>query len=136
MVAPPPTVLTDTQKGYIMKKNKSKKSLIDRLSDTISEYQRYFAAWEDTAVKCDAHVAMRTANAINEYVEQFDALYHQLTNQANQLGKSAQMAGTTNDFRKLPVNPASRKALKAAKQARSMSKDAERLLGVFVAQAN
>ena len=119
-----------------MKKNKSKKSLADRLADTISEYQRYFAAWEDVAVKCDAVVAMRTANALNEFVDKFDTLYHELTNQANQLAASTVLVGKTNDFRKLPVNPASRKALKAAKQARSMSADAERLLGVFVAQAN
>ena len=117
-----------------MKKNKSKKSLIDRLSDTISEYQRYFAAWEDVAVKCDAQVAMRTSNALAEYIDKFDALYHELTNQANQLAKVS--VGNANDLRKLSVSPASRRAAKAAKQASSMSKDAERLLGVFVAQAN
>lgn len=119
-----------------MKKNKSKKSLADRLADLVSEYQRYFAAWEDTARLCDAQVAMATANALNEYVDKFDTLYHELINQANQLAASTVIVGKTNDFRKLPVNPASRRAIKAAKQASSMSKDAERLLGVFVAQAN
>lgn len=116
-----------------MKKNK-KKSLADRLADLTSEYQRYFAAWEDMATKCDAQVAMRTGNALAEYIDKFDALYHELTNQANQLAKVS--VGNANDLRKLSVSPAARRAAKAAKQASHMSKDAERLLGVFVAQAN
>lgn len=117
-----------------MKQQQAKKPMVERLSDLISEYQRYFAAWEDVATKCDAQVAMRTANELAGFIEKFDDFHRNLVNQANQLAKP--LVGTTNDFKKLPINPASRRAIKAAKQAKSMSADAERLLGVFVAQAN
>lgn len=117
-----------------MKQQQAKKPMVERLSDLVSEYQRYFAAWEDVATKCDAQVAMRTANELLVIIRKFDDFHRNLVNQANQLAKP--LVGTTNDFKKLPVNPASRRALKAAKQAEIVAKDAERLLGVFLARTN
>jgi len=115
--------------------NKSKKPLQERLADRISEYRKYFADWEHTIALCDAGVAMATANALNGIIEEFEDFAKNLDNQANQLAKGVKVVGKTNDFKKLPIAPAARRAMKAAKQARLEAAHAESLLTKYVAHA-